>query len=1095
MVPEIVFGELYVNESPYEFSINYPPNWEIEKSYDFLNYGVTFSDDYDWKSYIKIFFVETDGNYGNNQEIMNGMVDTQNETCDNLSFQIDGMVCENLEVIDVYPETINGKRAFTIIYSNDMQYSDPNYPGTYSMISTTTYIIDGNAVWQIISESEEFVFERYSYDIANAIQSFKTGSTSVTYGTPTSGTSYKIYFEELPSWAIIDINQMIKSSSEYWEKRDGIKFERVYNINQADVQVGWTKNFGHTTVGYQYVDLIQLGLGDDACIGIWQPFSQNTVSDIFTHELGHFLGYEHTNDVSDIMYAETVTSYEYLYYQDDSMIGYTIPYPVCSFYNGITYDYQFTSNTNHRYDLFYVPSTSEYEKFLNGENFRKTCHKSNFSSTDGSCKTNIDGHFVVHVTGGNSNELANFEFIISESNVPSTSQEFLPPITTNYEPPTQKDQDTIYTNQEFFQVSSNEFTTISISGFVPDEIFHGQYPVYLTISFGGKVLSELKVPTTTDGYFNVPFQLPPNSPEGTYLISGKNKGVSIGSTTFTLSSSNIVIPPTVIQHEILSEQPGKNLPSIDSFTTYSNSQNGFTVDYPENWIYEENYECYYDEPCMLSLVDNSDYWTVEVDVNFIKNGLGGYMYSNDKQYLSDYAKLSQDECINSLEIFGTQCSNYELIYSKTRMIDGLKAYEIQYSWKETYSDGSYENFITTMTEIPQGNDIWQIYSESIEEYSSYNYELIEKTIDSLKITNAYAQDDSTEIDVKDSPQIQCGEGTVLKNGKCEIFTETKSPNANSYYNSDYSFSVEPPNGWNVDEMITGEIIVQFRDGSEECVSIVGIDCLWNTNISIIKYFDLGEKLSDAEERQWQINAEKELCEQASFESEGYTCRDLRVVEKLPSTITSDGYPVITTVFSMIKNYPDDFSSDLSMIITSSLIYVENDVWEIYSESDIDVYDKHRTLIQNTINTFRHPVTLDVSPETLTLPQVEDTETNGGGCLIATATYDSELSPQVQKLREIRDSKLLQTESGTQFMGMFNSFYYSFSPYIADYERENPVFKEMVKIGVTPLLTTLSLMDYADSESSVLGIGISLIVLNGLMYVGVPVIGIIVIRRF
>ena len=120
---------------------------------------------------------------------------------------------------------------------------------------------------------------------------------------------------------------------------------------------------------------------------------------------------------------------------------------------------------------------------------------------------------------------------------------------------------------------------------------------------------------------------------------------------------------------------------------------------------------------------------------------------------------------------------------------------------------------------------------------------------------------------------------------------------------------------------------------------------------------------------------------------------------------------------------------------------------------------------------------------------------GGGCLIATATFDSELSPQVQKLREIRDSKLLQTESGTQFMESFNSFYYSFSPIIADYERENPYFKEMVKIGVTPLLTTLSLMDYAESESEVLTVGISLIILNGMMYVGVPAIGIIVIRRF
>jgi len=121
---------------------------------------------------------------------------------------------------------------------------------------------------------------------------------------------------------------------------------------------------------------------------------------------------------------------------------------------------------------------------------------------------------------------------------------------------------------------------------------------------------------------------------------------------------------------------------------------------------------------------------------------------------------------------------------------------------------------------------------------------------------------------------------------------------------------------------------------------------------------------------------------------------------------------------------------------------------------------------------------------------------GGGCLIATATFGSEMSPQVQQLRELRDNSLLQTESGTLFMKTFNNFYYSFSPIIADYERENPVFKEAVKIVITPLLSSLSILNFVDmnSEAEVLGYGISLIILNGMMYVGIPIVAVVGIRR-
>lgn len=116
---------------------------------------------------------------------------------------------------------------------------------------------------------------------------------------------------------------------------------------------------------------------------------------------------------------------------------------------------------------------------------------------------------------------------------------------------------------------------------------------------------------------------------------------------------------------------------------------------------------------------------------------------------------------------------------------------------------------------------------------------------------------------------------------------------------------------------------------------------------------------------------------------------------------------------------------------------------------------------------------------------ESTGNEGGGCLIATAVYGSEMAPQVQLLREIRDNQLMNTNSGILFMLGFNQLYYSFSPYIADMQRENPAFKEAIKIGITPLLSSLSIMSHAESDSEVLGYGISIILLNIGMYFVAP----------
>jgi hypothetical protein len=131
------------------------------------------------------------------------------------------------------------------------------------------------------------------------------------------------------------------------------------------------------------------------------------------------------------------------------------------------------------------------------------------------------------------------------------------------------------------------------------------------------------------------------------------------------------------------------------------------------------------------------------------------------------------------------------------------------------------------------------------------------------------------------------------------------------------------------------------------------------------------------------------------------------------------------------------------------------------------------------------VSFDIVVGEVSAQPINPYEEEGGGCLIATATYGSEFAPQVQQLREIRDNQLMNTESGSAFMTTFNDIYYSFSPTIADMERESPMFKEIVKAGLTPMISTLSIMESAETESEVLGLGLSVIALNLGMYIAAP----------
>ena len=157
--------------------------------------------------------------------------------------------------------------------------------------------------------------------------------------------------------------------------------------------------------------------------------------------------------------------------------------------------------------------------------------------------------------------------------------------------------------------------------------------------------------------------------------------------------------------------------------------------------------------------------------------------------------------------------------------------------------------------------------------------------------------------------------------------------------------------------------------------------------------------------------------------------------KIPKMSTQGNYIIVASV-----------SVDMIPIIETITVLVQDKVVEIATESGSTESGSNESGSTDADDSVCGSGTIMKNGKCVVDKSGED----GGGCLIATATYGSEMATEVQQLRELRDNQLLNTESGSAFMGTFNHIYYSFSPIIADYERENPLFKEVVKLAITPI---------------------------------------------
>lgn len=303
----------------------------------------------------------------------------------------------------------------------------------------------------------------------------------------------------------------------------------------------------------------------------------------------------------------------------------------------------------------------------------------------------------------------------------------------------------------------------------------------------------------------------------------------------------------------------------------------------------------------------------------------------------------------------------------------------------------------------------------------------------------------------------------------ERTSSTTDGQSQEYQSDVYGISFQAPAGWLLQEPD------QSQEGAPNIVAVGPKSGTTNPVISVTITDSKGKSLDD------HISELKEFLK-PSIES-----GQLEIISQKKSTINKKEAFVTEAKGNFVSN-----GMTFDVKFKEIVMVYKNNFYTIAYSNDVNYFDDQLSRFDEVVDSF-----------VIEGEKAEDKETNqkeedskGGGCLIATAIYGSELAPQVQQLREIRDNQLLQTNSGTAFITGFNQIYYSFSPTIADLERENPIFRDITRLAITPMITSLVLLNFVDmnSEIEVLGYGVSLILLNIGMYFIVPALIIYKIRE-
>jgi len=229
------------------------------------------------------------------------------------------------------------------------------------------------------------------------------------------------YIPPAPSYADPDVNK--KTIPNFVKRMDSlstslIKYNRVYDARYADIIVDWKKDIGSHLGQSIFKAYNEVGLGGSTCYGQWKPFDSYTVSRILWHEIGHAMGYSHSSNQNNIMYATTPTQFD-LDYEKSFSIDEGAVYQMRLCGGSFTYSVS-TNEKNQGFSTYVLTSGTNAADFLKkgeGKHY-PDCNKTNMISATVTCTAPRGSIFVIY----NKDDLFKFNTMNIDLKLDQTNQ-------------------------------------------------------------------------------------------------------------------------------------------------------------------------------------------------------------------------------------------------------------------------------------------------------------------------------------------------------------------------------------------------------------------------------------------------------------------------------------------------------------------------------------------------------------------------------------------------------------------------------------------------------------------------------------------------